>query len=217
MRISPCGDRAVIVDVSDPCGHPSIVDAVLALHSALKSDAHPGIIDLVPAACTLLIHLDPAILSPSQASVLVQAIGIPSPTSTSTQAPYTHRIPVDYSGPDLTAVAQLLGCSETDVVTRHTTSLWRVAFGGFSPGFFYLTLAQGPGLGDIPRRNTPRTLIPGGSVGLAAEFSAIYPGDSPGGWQIIGHTSTTMWDITQPSPARFTAGDCVHFYPQERS
>ena len=104
-------------------------------------------------------------------------------------------IPVHYQGEDLHEVAELLcGITATEVIRRHTEQTYQVAFTGFAPGFAYL-IADKTEL-YVPRRKTPRTRIPAGSVGLAGEFSGVYPQQSPGGWQLIGTTEIKMWDLT---------------------
>jgi KipI family sensor histidine kinase inhibitor len=118
-------------------------------------------------------------------------------------------IEVVYDGPDLDEVGTLTGLGADGVVAAHTGTPWRVAFGGFAPGFAYL--AGGDPRLEVTRRSKPRTSVPAGSVGLAGEFSGIYPRSSPGGWQLIGRTDAVLWDLDrgallQPgSTVRFTA------------
>jgi KipI family sensor histidine kinase inhibitor len=95
------------------------------------------------------------------------------------------------------------------VVARHTGSEWTVAFAGFAPGFGYLTGGD-PRL-EVPRRETPRTRIPAGSVGLAGRFAGVYPHDSPGGWQLIGSTTLRVWDLDRDPPALLAPGVRVRF------
>ena len=114
-----------------------------------------------------------------------------------------------YDGPDLADVAELTGLSVTEVIAAHTGTDWRVAFGGFAPGFAYLTGAT-RGL-RVPRRTEPRTAVPAGRVGLAGEFSAIYPRSSPGGWQLIGRTDVGVFDIDRDPPALLQPGTVVRF------
>ncbi len=118
-------------------------------------------------------------------------------------------INVVYGGPDLAAVASSTGLTPTQVVAAHTGTLWRVGFSGFAPGFAYLV--DGDSRLQVPRRPEPRTSVPAGSVALAGEFSAIYPRQSPGGWQLIGHTDAVLWDIERPNPALLTRGMWVQF------
>jgi KipI family sensor histidine kinase inhibitor len=98
---------------------------------------------------------------------------------------------------------------QDEVVAAHTGTAWRVAFGGFAPGFAYL-VGGDPRL-RVPRRGRPRTKVPAGAVGLAAEFSGVYPRESPGGWQLIGHTEVAMWDVDRDPPALLHAGATVRF------
>jgi hypothetical protein len=94
-------------------------------------------------------------------------------------------------------------------VAAHTGQCWTAAFGGFVPGFTYL--AGEDGRLTVPRRNSPRTAVPAGSVALGGEFSAVYPRQSPGGWQLIGHTTAVMWDLGRVSPALVRPGDTVRY------
>ncbi len=101
-----------------------------------------------------------------------------------------------------------------ELVRRHQAATWTVAFTGYAPGFGYLV--GDDGLFDVPRRSSPRTRIPAGSVGLAGTFSGVYPRESPGGWQLIGRTDTVMWDIDRDPPALFAPGTTVRFRQVDR-
>jgi KipI family sensor histidine kinase inhibitor len=118
-------------------------------------------------------------------------------------------IDVVYDGPDLAEVAGHTGLTVADVIEAHTSTLWRVGFSGFAPGFAYLV--DGDSRLRVPRRSEPRTSVPAGSVGLAGEFSAVYPRQSPGGWQLIGRTDAILWDLGRPDPALLTQGMWVQF------
>ncbi|MGN0101185.1 MAG: allophanate hydrolase subunit 1 [Dietzia sp.] len=130
---------------------------------------------------------------------------------------------VRYDGPDLSAVADLAGLSVEAFVRTHTSITWRAAFGGFAPGFAYLvderelgTRERGGGadprpLPTVPRLPTPRPRVPAGSVGLADRFCAVYPGVSPGGWQLVGTTDARLWDVDRDRPALITPGTTVRF------
>jgi KipI family sensor histidine kinase inhibitor len=165
------------------------------------------VVDIVPAATTVLVvvadEVGVAALRQALASVPVTAAG---PVAASGQVV---EIPVRYDGPDLTDVAELTGLSVTEVIAAHTGTDWRVAFGGFAPGFAYLSWGD-PRLA-VPRRKEPRTAVPSGAVALAGEFSAIYPRSSPGGWQLIGRTDVVMFDIDRDSPALLQPGGVVRF------
>ncbi len=118
-------------------------------------------------------------------------------------------IDVVYDGADLADVAELTGLDVPGVIEAHTGRPWRCGFGGFAPGFAYL-VGGDPRLA-VPRRSEPRTRVPAGSVGLAGEFSGVYPRQSPGGWQLIGHTDAVLWDVDRPQPALLMPGMRVQF------
>ncbi|WP_245717444.1 5-oxoprolinase subunit B family protein [Nocardia jejuensis] len=118
-------------------------------------------------------------------------------------------IPVRYDGEDLAEVAELLGIPPAEVIAQHTGTVWRCAFVGFAPGFGYLESADGRL--TVPRRTRSRTSIPAGAVALAGGYSAIYPRRSPGGWQLIGTTDLTLWDVDRDPPALVRAATRVRF------
>ncbi len=121
-------------------------------------------------------------------------------------------IDVVYDGADLDEVGKLTGLSRQDIVTAHTQTPWRVGFGGFAPGFAYLV--GGDERLNVPRRSEPRTKVPDGSVGLAGEFSGVYPRESPGGWQLIGHTSKDRRPVgCRPRAARTADAGSVGSVP----
>lgn len=194
------GDRAILVDCDD-------LDAVVALHAALAGTRADGIVDIVPAARTVLVTFDPDMVAGDRVAGWIR--------TTPTAPRGTHAddeqltVDVEYSGEDLAEVAALLGLSEREVVDVHTASVWRVAFVGFAPGFGYL-VTDSPAL-VVPRRSSPRTSVPAGSVGLAGEFTGVYPRSSPGGWQLIGRTGTTVWDEAAAEPALLAPGRVVRF------
>jgi KipI family sensor histidine kinase inhibitor len=199
-----CGREALLAEVDD-------LDAALALYAALRTAALPGVIDLVPAARTVLIRLDPAVTSPAEVQRATAELEVGGPRRIDAG---TVEIPVRYDGPDLAEVATLTGLRPEEVIALHTGSRWTVAFAGFAPGFGYLTGGD-PRL-DVPRRDSPRTRIPAGSVGLAGRFSGVYPSESPGGWQLIGSTTERMWDLDRPEPALLVPGVEVIFKAVDR-
>lgn len=199
MRFLPVNLDALLVELDD-------LPQTLALLASLQADPIVGIEELVPAARTVLVYYRPTAIS---REALVARIGARSLTAVTEQTHPLVEIPVDYSGEDLNEVAQLLGLPPGEVVRRHTGSEYTVAFTGFAPGFAYLSGGD-PSL-NVPRRATPRTRIPAGAVGLAGEFSGVYPQASPGGWQIIGVTSVPMWDLARKVPALLQPGFKVRF------
>ena len=198
MKVVPFGDAALLVELDD-------LDAVLGLAAAVRSAEFAGVLDVVPAARTVLVVLEPG----TALDPLAQELTSLSPASLSALAGSSVEIDVDYDGPDLAEVARLTGLTEDEVVAAHTGTPWRVAFGGFAPGFAYL--ADGDPRLAVPRRDEPRTTVPAGAVGLAGEYSGVYPRPSPGGWQLIGRTDASLWDADRDPPALLAPGGTVRF------
>lgn len=195
------GDRALMVR----CGSTG---EVLAWADAVRAAAIPGVVDVVPAARTVLVKLD----GPRYQGVIRQRlrkIRVAATPDVSSECRADVVIDVVYDGPDLAEVAGHTGLSTAAVIDAHTATLWRVGFSGFAPGFAYLV--DGDPRLRVPRRPEPRTSVPAGSVALAGEFSAVYPRQSPGGWQLIGHTEAVLWDLQRPNPALLTQGMWVQF------
>ena len=216
VEVLPVGDEGLLLEVAD-------LDAVLALDGALRAAVAVGgahwreVTDVVPAARTvLLLTRDRTDLAALRAAVLALADSVrvergSAGGSGPETAPNSHEveIPVRYDGPDLDDVARLTGLTTTEVVEAHTGTSWRVAFGGFAPGFAYL-VGGDPRL-RVPRRDRPRPSVPAGAVGLAGEFSGVYPRSSPGGWQLLGTTDAVLWDVDRDPPALLGPGATVRF------
>lgn len=214
------GPRAVLADLPD-------LAAVLDLRERVLADPPEHLLagraGTVPAARTLLLRFDRP-LDEAARTRLARHLGRLTAQDPGAQAPADRErvveIPVRYDGADLTACAEHLGCTPEEVVRRHTETRWRAGFAGFAPGFAYLTPdggadgtpdATGPGGLEVPRRDSPRTRVPAGSVALAGTFSAVYPQDSPGGWHLIGRTDAPLWDVDRDPPALIAPGDVVRF------
>jgi KipI family sensor histidine kinase inhibitor len=198
LDVLPYGDRALLVEVAD-------LGAVAAVAAALERTPLPGQRELVPAARTVLVRLDRPPTETDAALLRRLATG---PAPLRTDAPSVE-LPVVFDGPDLTEVAELTGRSVPDLVAALGAVEFTVAFSGFAPGFGYLT-----GLPEelhVPRRATPRTRVPAGSVGLAGPFAGAYPRASPGGWQLVGRTDAVLFDVDRPEPALLRPGVCVRF------
>ena len=192
------GPRAWLAELTD-------LASVLTLHQRLLADPFPGQLDAVAAAATLLVKFS----SRQQALAAHAAVG---------QLDLGHREPahgsevtidVVYDGEDLAEVGRLTGLGADGVVAAHTGQLWTAAFGGFAPGFTYL-VGEDNRL-EVPRRTSPRTSVPAGAVALGGAFSAVYPRQSPGGWQLIGRTAAVLWDLDRESPALVRPGDSVRY------
>ncbi|WP_222928338.1 5-oxoprolinase/urea amidolyase family protein [Cellulomonas telluris] len=208
-RLLPYGDDAVLVELDEP-------GAVRAVDAALRAARPPGVVDVVPAARTVLVRGAARTRSRWAAQVRerVRAAvrdadegGLPAPVR-------TVEVPVVYDGQDLAEVAALTRRSADEVVARHLAGGpqgYRVAFGGFMPGFAYV-VGLDPVL-HVPRRASPRTRVPAGAVAVAGEYTAVYPAATPGGWRLLGTTTVRMFDPDRgrDGAALLTPGDAVRF------
>jgi KipI family sensor histidine kinase inhibitor len=186
------------------------LDEVLALYAALLDDPLPGVVEVVPAAQTILLVTEPG-TSPEEVGRRVRAV---TPKAGERAEGALVEVPVVYDGEDLDDVAGLLGCDRDEVVRRHTAGTWTVAFCGFAPGFGYLTSDDGDW--DVPRRPSPRTKVPAGSVALAGQFSGVYPRESPGGWQLLGRTDLAVFDLDREPAALLRPATRVRFVAVDR-
>lgn len=192
------GPRALLVELTD-------LPSVLALHHRLLAGPFPGQVDAVAAAATVLITF----ATHPQALAARAAVGHLDLDIRQHDGGSEVTLEVVYDGEDLAEVGRLTGLGADGVVAAHTGQLWTAAFGGFAPGFTYL-VGDNPRL-NVPRRSSPRTAVPAGSVALGGEFSAAYPRQSPGGWQLIGRTTAVLWDLGRESPALVRPGDRVRY------
>ncbi|MEU2271340.1 allophanate hydrolase subunit 1 [Streptomyces olindensis] len=205
MKVLPVGEDALLVEVSSG-------EEAQALHAELLRRRAEGSLsarEIVPAARTVLLDgLD----APARVSAELTAAEIPPAPP---RARAVIEIPVRYDGPDLADVAAHWGVPEREVARIHAATEFRVAFCGFAPGFGYLTGL--PPRYDVPRRATPRTAVPAGSVALAGSYTGVYPRSSPGGWQLIGTTDAVLWDHARVPAALLSPGTRVRFVPEARS
>lgn len=195
VRLLPCGPRAVLAEFED-------LATVMSAATAWRAAGLPGVIDVVPAASTVLVVHDGSLnlaLLPKPASASAEAVG------------ELVVVPVKYDGDDLAEVAAACKMSIAEVIALHSGTEYTCAFCGFIAGFGYLV-----GLDErlvVPRRATPRTRVPRGSVAMASTFTGVYPVESPGGWSILGHTDLAMWDERRDPPATLPPGTRVRFQP----
>lgn len=194
------GTRALLVEVGE-------LDLALRWHAHLTAHPVPGQRELIAAATTVLVVTD----TPRHARQAARLLATLGPQKTTTQAPREVEVEVIYDGPDLAATADLLGISPEELVSWHTATPWRAAFGGFAPGFTYCVPHSPAQARNVPRLDSPRTQVPHGAVGLADTFSAVYPRTSPGGWRLLGHSPTPMWDSAATPPAAIRPGDTVRY------
>jgi KipI family sensor histidine kinase inhibitor len=200
VRLRPVGEDALLLEV--PEQHVlSAYDAVRGLLGRGDASAR----EVVPAARTLLV----VGLRGIGEDDLVAAVRRAASSSGGEPQQREVEVPVRYDGDDLEEVARLWDMTTAEVVATHTGASFTVAFCGFAPGFAYCTgLPRGL---RVPRRRTPRSRVPAGSVGLAGEFTGVYPTASPGGWQLVGRTELTLWDTDADPPAVLTPGTAVRF------
>lgn len=206
-EVRAVGDLACIIDLAD-------LEAVLSVAAALRRAALPGVIDVVPAARTVLVRCTDRVSLRGATEFMSELLGAAGAGALdAAERPAAEGsvayIDVVYNGADLAEVAALTGMSVAAVVEAHSGTEWRAAFGGFAPGFVYLS--GGDGRLRVPRLESPRTVVPAGSVAIAGEFSAVYPGASPGGWRLLGCAVQRVWDTSREVPALITPGDTVRF------
>ena len=185
---------------------------VQELFAGLDLQKPRGILELVPSYRSLLVICDPFILSLADLKLIIIEIHNNLDRSQLPE-PRTAKIPVVYGGncgPDLLEVAEYHHIAPEEVIRYHTQPTYRVYMIGFTPGYPYL--GELPEALSTPRRKTPRTLVPRGSVGIAQKQTGIYSVDSPGGWQIIGWTPIPLFDPQRNPPSLLVMGDRVEFY-----
>ncbi len=199
VRCLPAGSHALLAELDG-------LDATLSLCDALRAEPPNGVIELVPAARTVLIRFDPSVTDADRLARHIAGVDL------ATRAMPDGKVidlPVAYDGEDLGDVGRALGLDVAEVIRRHAAATFTVAFTGFAPGFAYMS-CDDP-VFDVPRRAAPRPRIPAGSVALAGRFCAVYPTASPGGWQLIGRTQRAMWDLDRDPAALLAPGDRVRF------
>jgi len=198
----------------EPAIDPVVNERAIVLAARLRQRGARGVRDVAPGYCTIGVHFDPlqTDLAALEHAIQAEFAAIETLDAIADRPPI--EIPVQYggaAGPDLTAVAHFAGCSEDEVIARHTQRIYRVYMLGFVPGFSYMGRVD-PSIA-APRHRMPRERVPAGSVGIAGGQTGVYPVESPGGWQLIGHTTTVMFDAARSRPSLLSAGDLVRFVP----
>ncbi|WP_412030385.1 5-oxoprolinase subunit PxpB [Deinococcus yunweiensis] len=180
------------------------------LHRALMADLPGGVDDVLPGYGNVYVDFDAALISPQRVRTWVQ--GHLDTLGTGAEEGGRHiDLPVRYDGPDLPDVAARTGLSVAEVIRRHTENSYRVYAVGFTPGFPFL--GEVPGDLRVPRRDTPRPLVPAGAVAIANAQTCVYPLPSPGGWNLLGTALVTVYDPNRDRPFLLDAGDTVRFVP----
>jgi inhibitor of KinA len=204
------GDRALLVELGDRIS-PLVNKKVRELFLCLKNNRVEGVVEVVPAYRSLLIVYDPLKITLSALKERLKKYHTTIDRS-EIPKPRTLEIPVVYGGeygPDLDWVAEFHRVPPEEIIRLHTGTTYRVYMIGFTPGFAYM--GQLPEAIITPRRETPRTAVPRGSVGIAQSQTGVYPVESPGGWQIIGRTPLRLFDPEKWPPTPLEMGDLVKF------
>jgi KipI family sensor histidine kinase inhibitor len=196
--VRPVGTRAVLAELDG-------LQDVLALQDMLYKSPLPGQVDVLAAAETVMVVGESAAATRAIGARLLE-LELTTPDVTDSGLVVIDTV---YDGEDLADVAELTGLSVDGVIAAHTCQIWTVAFAGFAPGFGYM-VGENEAL-TVPRRSSPRTAVPAGSVALGGQYSAVYPRRSPGGWQLIGRTGARMWDLDRSQPALVRPGDRVQY------
>ena len=205
MHINFVGTRALLIDLDG-------LNQVMDWHAALSAKPLKNQVDCIAAATTLLLTFE----APDSARDAAEFLQDFSPAAATAAEARTVEIDVLYDGEDVDEAADLLGLSREALINWHTSTEWTAAFGGFAPGFTYCAPSEPSQARAVPRRSNPRTAVPAGAVGIAGEFSAVYPRVSPGGWQLLGTTNTPMWDSNANPPALVQPGDRVRYRSVDR-
>lgn len=205
------GDRSLLVELAEEIS-PRVNKRVRQLCLELDGRRIPGIRELIPSYRSLMVVYDPLTISLAELEALLSGI-LREKKKLEIPEPRLMKVPVLYGGkrgPDLEWVAAYHGIQPEEVIRLHSETIYRVYMIGFTPGFPYMGELQKAIA--TPRRETPRTLVPKGSVAIAQKQTGVYPVDSPGGWQVIGWTPLSLFDPGRNPPALLEMGDLVEFF-----
>lgn len=219
FKMYPLGDAAIVLEFGEEISL-GIHNKIRAVAAYLEKNSFPGMVEYVPAFTTITLYYDPWVISKKgnfNPYEQVVDVVLNLMTQVEENEGLTSRvvdIPVCYGGefgPDLEFVARYNHLSPEEVISIHSSSEYLVYMIGFAPGFPYLG-----GMNDkitTPRKETPRSIIPKGSVGIAGLQTGIYPIETPGGWQLIGRTPLLLFNPCLESPSLLKAGDTIRFVP----
>jgi inhibitor of KinA len=211
-RVLPLGEEAWILSLGARI-ETAVHERVVAVAARISRASVPGVLEIVPAYTTVTVFFDSSRADADRLRATLEGFLAEAPAHLPTPPPRTVAISVRYDGPDLDDVAKRTGLSRTQVIERHSERLYRVYLLGFAPGFAYLGDLD-PSL-ELPRRQSPRTRVPPGSVAIAGLQTAVYPLATPGGWSLIGTTSRRLFDPAADPPALLRVGDQVRFVAAE--
>jgi inhibitor of KinA len=216
LRIVPAGDAALLVEFPARID-PAVSSRAVALARAIKGRCAASVRDVVVGFSSVTVYFDPLHLDAAALEADVRQAAM-APTDGATEEGALIDVAVCYGGefgPDLADVAAFAKTTEEEVIALHSATTYRVYIVGFVPGFPYMASVH-PRIA-LPRRATPRTRVPAGSVAIAAEQTGIYPIETPGGWHLIGRTGVKPYDDSRAEPFLFKPGDRVRFHPVNRT
>lgn len=199
IRILTAGDSALLIEFGKEI-NPETKRKITAIVQLMREQHIEGIVDVIPAFCSLLINYDPRVLSYEELKERMENL-LKMETKTETTRKRIFEIPVCYGGeygPDIDNIAEHAGLSVNEVIKIHSSKDYLIYMLGFLPGFTYLG-----GLDErihTPRFASPRLTIRAGSVGIGGSQTGIYPLDSPGGWQLMGLTPVRTYDPERQTP-----------------
>jgi KipI family sensor histidine kinase inhibitor len=207
--LAPLGDAALLVTLGDRVD-TALAARVRALAARLRAAPPAGVHEVVPAYAALAVYYDPLHTDYDAIAASLRPL-LAADAPAVAPAGREVRIPVRYDGADLDDVARATGLSRAEVVARHSSAYYEVLLLGFMPGFAYMGELDRALV--LPRRASPRTRVPAGSVAIAGAQTAIYPFESPGGWHLLGTTDVVLFDAQRDPPALLAPGDRVRFDP----
>lgn len=211
VRFLPAGDVAIVVEFGDHIDRV-LSERVLRLSALVRAAELPGVVETLPTFRSLMVHYDPLVTDSESLVAAIERLLDRSPGEPRQSKLW--RIPACYAmthAADLANVAQRTGLTTEDVIRLHSSTRFQIYMIGFSPGFPYM--GELPEPLALPRQADPRLRVPAGSIAIAANMTAIYPVESPGGWHLIGATPVRLFDLRWPRPALLNAGDAVQFEP----
>lgn len=209
IRLEPAGAEALLLVLAEQ-PDAQLPQRIALLAERIRAELGDGLTDLVPGWTSLLLHYDLSRtdhlrlterLTPLLERWLAEPLAVP--------AGRLHEIPIWYAGADLAEVARRCRLSVEQVIELHSASEYRVGAIGFAPGFAYLGELHERLV--LPRRATPRTAVPAGSLAIAERQTAVYPQRSPGGWHLLGLCPWRLFDVGREPPCPLALGDRVRF------